>query len=101
MTKIKVNINKPDPSSETIRKYKDYRGFLRTYQALHTPRGIAKMMYRDKVKLSMVVVFLILILLFALSELGPEEKPEPQEPASKSMLIYPQKMNAITLSNPR
>ncbi len=80
MTKIKVNINKPDPSPETIRKYKDYPSFMRTYQELHTPKGIRKMMYRDPVKLSMIVVFLVLILLWVLSEF---ESPEPKKEQEK------------------
>lgn len=103
MTQIKVNINKPDPSPRTIRKYKNYSSFLRTYQELHTPSGIAKMMYRDKTKFSMIVVFLVLILLWILSELDPKDTPQPplNEPATTSMLINPQYTNILTLSHSR
>ena len=74
MPKIKVNINKPDPGPETIRKYKNYNGFLKQYQDLHTPNGIYRMWKKDPVKMSMIIVFLALLLIFFFSDW--EKKPQ-------------------------
>ena len=80
MTKIKVNINKPDPPKQVINKYKNTDGFLQTYQRLHTPNGIAQMLYKDKVKLSMIVVFLMLLLIFVLTDIDKKPEEEQQQP---------------------
>ena len=70
MTKIKVNINKEDPKPETIRKYKNYDNFITSYQKLHTPKGIYELWMKDRVKFSMIVVFIVLIMLYIFGELG-------------------------------
>ncbi len=77
MTKIKVNINKPDPTPETIRKYKNYGGFIDDYQQLHTPNGIYRMWRKKPVKFSMIIVFICLLLIFLLSDW--EKKQDKQE----------------------
>jgi len=101
MTKIKVNINKADPPKERIRKYKNYDNFLTTYQKLHTPRGIHEMWTKDRVKFSMIVVFIVLFLLYLFGELGDmesplqEDKKPPQESVEKnktSQLFYSQEV---------
>lgn len=78
MTKIKVNINKDDPKPETIRKYKNYDNFITSYQKLHTPRGIHELWMKDRVKFSMIVVFIVLFLLYLFGELGNDESPKPE-----------------------
>lgn len=84
MTKIKVNINKDDPSPERIRKYKSYDNFITSYQKLHTPKGIHELWVKDRVKFSMIVVFIVLFLLYLFGELGNDELPvEQQEKAKK------------------
>jgi len=69
MAKIKVVLNKPEPSRETINKYK-YRyksNLVKDYQKLHTIQGIRHVLYKDKLLLSLIVVLIIamLFLLFA------------------------------------
>ncbi|MGB0521549.1 MAG: hypothetical protein ACPGJS_01250 [Flammeovirgaceae bacterium] len=84
MTKIKVNINKEDSSPETIRKYKSYDNFITSYQKLHTPRGIHELWTKDRVKFSMIVVFLVLLLLYVFGELG-DEAPRQQTPEEQKI----------------
>lgn len=81
MTKIKVNIDKEDPSPETIRRYKNYDNFITSYQKLHTPRGIHELWMKDRVKFSMIVVFIVLFLLYLFGELNFDEHEE--QPAEK------------------
>ena len=83
MTKIKVNINKEDPSTETIRKYKNYNNFITSYQKLHTPKGIYELWTKDRVKFSMIVVFIMLFLLYLFGELGVDEHEEQQPEKEK------------------
>jgi hypothetical protein len=80
MTKIKVNINKPDSTPETIKKYKNYGGFLHDYQQLHTPNGIYKMWRKKPVKFSMIVVFICLFLIYLFSDLEKNEKEQKELP---------------------
>lgn len=79
MSSIKVNINKPDPSPQAIRKHKNYQSFMQTYQDLHTPRGLARMLYRDRMKISLIVVIAALFLLYLFNELGEEDAPQPEK----------------------
>ncbi|MFT5619431.1 MAG: hypothetical protein ACI85I_002677 [Arenicella sp.] len=88
MTKIKVNINKPDPTPETIRKYKNYGGFISDYQQLHTPNGIYKMWREKPVKFSMIIVFICLFLIYLLSDWEkPEKKQEELPKVEKSETV--------------
>ena len=84
MTKIKVNINKPDPTPQEIKKYKNYNTFVSDYQKLHTPNGIYRMWRKDPVKFSMIIVFLVLLLLYVLGEWGTDKKMEHDEKSSPS-----------------
>lgn len=89
MTQIKVNINKPDPSPERIRKHKNYDNFLTSYQKLHTPRGIHELWTKDRVKFSMIVVFIVLFLLYLFGELNFDEVPAEQEGKAKQEVVEP------------
>lgn len=62
MAKIKVKINNPSPSLNTIRNYRDFDGLMGKYQKYYTTRGIRDMLYNDRKKL----VYIILIILFLL-----------------------------------
>lgn len=62
MAKIKVKINTPGPSLDTIRNYRDFDGLMSKYQKYYTSRGITDMLYNDRKKL----VYVILIILFLL-----------------------------------
>lgn len=66
--KIKVNIEKPDPDTQTIRKYKDFNNFVTTYHQLHTQEGLRKMWYRDKKTLAFIVIMICLLLIWVLGE---------------------------------
>jgi len=63
MPKLKVNINKPDPSKETIQKYKKYDSVIDTYHKLHSPRGIRELWYKDRRLLALIVTILMLLLI--------------------------------------
>lgn len=78
MTKIKVNINQEDPTPEVIRKYKNYDNFITSYHKLHTPRGIHELWVKDRVKFSMIVVFIVLLLLYIFGEM--DEAPKEEAP---------------------
>lgn len=62
MAKIKVKINAPDPSRDTIRNYRDFDGLMAKYQKYYTSKGIRYMLYNDRKKL----IYIVLIILFLL-----------------------------------
>ena len=62
-------------------KYKNYDGFLQQYQELHTPRGIYRMWRKDPIKMSMIIVFIALLLIFVLSDW--EKKPAEEKTPTK------------------
>jgi len=66
--KIKVTIEKPDPDTKTIRKYKDFNNFVTIYQQLHTQEGIRKMWYKDKKTLAFIAIVVCLILIWLFGE---------------------------------
>ena len=68
MSKLKININKQDPPAQVIRKYKNADDFMSVYKKLHKPSGIREMFLKDKTKFSMIVVFLMLLLIWVLSD---------------------------------
>jgi len=63
MSKLKININKPDPSKESIQKYKKYDSVIDTYHKFHSPRGIRELWYKDKRLLALIVTILMLLLI--------------------------------------
>lgn len=85
MAKIKVNINKPDPPSKRIQKYKNYNNFVDTYKKLHTPKGIWEMWYYDRNRLAMIVVMLMLLLIFILSDWENEGKNKKDQTPKKKV----------------
>lgn len=68
MSKLKININKQNPPSHVIQKYKEANDFMHVYKKLHKPSGIREMFLKDKKKLSMIVVFLMLLLIWVLGD---------------------------------
>ncbi len=70
MHKIKVNINKPDPSEAVVRKYKNFDRFVSKYQQFHTPSGIRYLFKHDIKRLVLVVIIILLLLILLLSEEG-------------------------------
>ena len=70
MAKIKVVLNKPEPSRETINKYK-YRhknSLIKDYQRMHTLHGLKSILYKDKVMFYLIAV--IGVIMFILIVLG-------------------------------
>ncbi|UZR94021.1 hypothetical protein [Chondrinema litorale] len=68
MTKIRVEIDRPDPPKEKIRKYKNYNKFQTEYHKFHSQHGIRELWYRDKKKLAYIAIIVVLVLLWILSE---------------------------------
>ncbi len=66
--KIKVNIEKPDPDTNTIRKHKNFNHFVDTYHQLHTQEGIRKMWYKDKKTLAFIAIIICLLLIWLLGD---------------------------------
>jgi hypothetical protein len=64
--KLKININKPDPSKERIQKYKNKNGILDRYQQIHSSKGIAELLRRNKRLFVYITTILILLLLWLL-----------------------------------
>ena len=66
---IKIKVDAPEPSSEEIAKFKSYPKLMKTYHDMHTHKGLYKMWYYDKRKLSMIVVIFVILLLIVLGEI--------------------------------
>ena len=81
MSKLKININKKEPPAHIIRKYKNADNFMSVYKKLHKPSGIREMFMKDKVKMSMIAVLLMLLLMWVLSD--ENLKPEDEKPRNK------------------
>jgi hypothetical protein len=81
MSKLKININKKEPPAHIIRKYKNADNFMSVYKKLHKPSGIREMFVKDKVKMSMIAVLLMLLLMWVLSD--ENLKPEDEKPRNK------------------
>lgn len=68
MTKIKVNIEKPDPDTQTIHRHKNFNQFITTYHEMHTPVGFQKMWQKDRKKVAFIIVVICLILIWLLAD---------------------------------
>lgn len=82
MNKIKVNIDKPEPSDEVIRRHKNFNSFMHNYQKLHTPRGIGEFFRKDMKTLAFIVVVIMLLLIWIFEAVEKEEAEQaaPQTP---------------------
>jgi len=75
MGKIKVKINDPGPSMDTIRNYRDFDGLMGKYQKYYTSRGIRDMLYNDRKKLVYIVlIILFLLLLLFVDDISAQDK---------------------------
>ncbi|MEQ8476554.1 hypothetical protein [Fulvivirga sp.] len=68
MTKLKVNINKPQPPLEVIHKYRDFGGLMQQYSKYYRTDGIRHMLYNDRRKLVYIVIIIVFILLMLFSD---------------------------------
>ncbi|MEO1052604.1 MAG: hypothetical protein AAFX87_18370 [Bacteroidota bacterium] len=68
MAKLKVKINAPQPSYDTIRKYKNFDSFLDGYKKYYTTRGIRQMLYHDRRKLAYIVIIILFLLMLLFAE---------------------------------
>jgi len=83
MVKIKVNINKPDPTKEEIRKHKDFERFSDRFEQYYRQDGIRKMLsgeLKDRRKLIYLIIILLLALLFLLGDLKDGNSKPPDAP---------------------
>ncbi len=69
MGKFKVVIDPPMPSKEAINKHKDYGAFMNNYKKYYGTKGIRRLLYKDRRKMVMIVIFIILALLYLFGEL--------------------------------
>jgi len=59
---IKVKINAPKPSLDTVRSYKNFEGLMHQYKKYYSNSGIREMLYHDRKKL----IYIVMIILFLL-----------------------------------
>ena len=63
MTKIKVKINAPSPSVETVRSYRNFDRFIDQYKKYYSTTGIRDMLYNDRKKLIYIVIIILFLML--------------------------------------
>lgn len=80
MTKIKVKINAPMPSVETVRSYQNFDRFMDQYKKYYSTSGIRDMLYNDRKKL----VFIVIIILFLMLLLFVDDITAPTDSEKKS-----------------
>ncbi|MDX1629284.1 MAG: hypothetical protein R3345_11330 [Fulvivirga sp.] len=68
MSKIKVKINAPVPSLETVRSYRNFNGIMSAYKKYYTTGGIRSMLYNDRKKLVYIVIIILFLLLLLFGE---------------------------------
>jgi len=68
MAKIKVKINAPTPSLETVRSYKDFDRFMDRYKKYYSTAGIRDMLYNDRKKLVYIVIIILFLMLLLFVE---------------------------------
>ncbi len=68
MAKIKVHINKPDPSAATIAKYKYASKVKGDVKRMHTYKGLHKMFKRKNKRTMFVIAIILTLLLLILLE---------------------------------
>ena len=68
MTKLKVNINKPQPPLDIIHKYRDFGSLMQRYTKYYRTDGIRHMLYNDRRKLVYIVIIIVFILLMLFAD---------------------------------
>lgn len=68
MAKIKVKINAPAPSIETIHQYRDFNRFMDQYKKYYSTSGIRDMLYNDRKKLIFIVIIILFLMLLLFAE---------------------------------
>lgn len=63
MARLKVHINKKDPSQEVINKYKYSSDFIDKQMKLHTFHGLRRLLFNFRKKEFYIVVLLMIIML--------------------------------------
>lgn len=91
MSKLKININKSDPSKETIRKYKKYDSLIDTYHKVHSTHGLRELWYKDKRLLALIVTMVMLFLMMLFEGEFDEEQPHDSQDNSKIEQVMPDK----------
>lgn len=81
MTKIKVKINSPAPSLETIHQFRDFEGFLRQYRKYYSTAGIRDMLYNDRKKLVYIVIIILFLMLLLFVEDITKKNDSPRDKA--------------------
>lgn len=66
---IKVKINPPEPSKETIRRHKNFESLMDRYKKYYTTSGIRYMFVNERKKLVYIIIILLMLLLFILGEI--------------------------------
>ncbi len=65
MGKYKINIDKPTPSKEQTKKFKNFDNVVSEYKTLHSPWQILKGLYKDKkIMRIFIVAMAVLIAVF-------------------------------------
>jgi hypothetical protein len=62
MAKIKVNIDRKDPSPETIEKFKNYKKIQNNLVGWHTFHGLKNLFFKDRRALIVLMILLLYIL---------------------------------------
>ncbi|MTI20118.1 hypothetical protein E1176_03725 [Fulvivirga sp. RKSG066] len=63
MAQVKVKINAPKPSLETVRSYRDFDRFMDRYRKYYSTDGIRHMLYNDRKKLVYIVIIILFLML--------------------------------------
>lgn len=85
MTKIKVKINAPSPSMETVRSYRNFDRFMDQYKKYYSTSGIRDMLYNDRKKLVFIVIIILflMLLLFVDDITNPTKSKEAKTPTEQ------------------
>lgn len=85
MAEVKVKINGPKPTLDTIHSYRNFDRFMDQYRKYYSTQGIRDMLYNDRKKLVYIVIIILFLLLLlfvediATSKNDTTEKPQNTE----------------------
>lgn len=88
MSDYKFNIDKPDPSDESINRHKDFKKLHGNYQRMTKPLYKTPLYKNPKVFL---VLLLILVLAYVIAEFTGEQTKDKIKPIPDSVKPYPEK----------